>query len=45
MTAREIDGAERDRIWQHAIRIYPGWTAYQRRAAPRRIPVIILTRR
>lgn len=44
VVAREVDGAERDRIWQRAIRIYPGWAAYERRAAPRRIPVLVLTR-
>lgn len=40
--AREADAAERDRLWQAALRVYPGYAAYQRRAAPRRIPVVIL---
>ena len=37
--AHEAEGGERDRLWRAALRLYPGYAAYQRRAAPRRIPV------
>ncbi|MGH3827722.1 MAG: nitroreductase family deazaflavin-dependent oxidoreductase [Pseudonocardiaceae bacterium] len=41
--AHEAKGGERDRLWQAALRIYPGYAAYERRAAPRRIPILVLT--
>jgi deazaflavin-dependent oxidoreductase (nitroreductase family) len=41
--AMEVDGPQRDDIWAAGLRIYPGWTAYERRAAGRRIPVFVLT--
>ena len=41
--ADEATGAERDRLWADALRVYPAWAAYARRAAPRRIPVVVLT--
>lgn len=41
--AVEVDGRQRDEIWAAGLRIYPGWTAYQRRTANRRIPVFVLT--
>ena len=40
--ADEATGAERDRLWAEALRVYPAWAAYARRAAPRRIPVLVL---
>lgn len=40
--ATEATGAERDRLWGEALRVYPAWAAYARRAAPRRIPVMVL---
>jgi deazaflavin-dependent oxidoreductase (nitroreductase family) len=40
--AREVEGEERDRLWRTGVQIYPGWAAYERRAAPRRIPVFVL---
>jgi deazaflavin-dependent oxidoreductase (nitroreductase family) len=41
--AREAEGAERDRLWGLATRLYPGYDDYQRRAdaAGRRIPVVV----
>jgi deazaflavin-dependent oxidoreductase (nitroreductase family) len=41
--AREAIGDERDRLWQRDLEIYPGRAAYERRAANRRIPVVMLT--
>jgi deazaflavin-dependent oxidoreductase (nitroreductase family) len=43
MTARELDGEERNRWYERGIEIYPGWVQYRKRAAHRRIPVIELT--
>jgi deazaflavin-dependent oxidoreductase (nitroreductase family) len=43
MTARELDGEERNRWYERGIEIYPGWVQYRERAAHRRIPVIELT--
>ncbi len=40
--AREAIGDERDRLWQRDPEIYPGRAAYERRAANRRIPVVVL---
>ena len=41
--AREVTGAERDALWRQAAALYPGYLAYQRRAAGRLIPVLLLT--
>jgi len=41
--AHEATGAQRDRLWRAALRIYPGYAAYARRAAPRQIPIFVLT--
>ena len=41
--AREAIGDERDRLWQRDLEFYPGRAAYERRAANRRIPVVMLT--
>ena len=40
--AVEVDDERRDRIWQEGLRTYPGFSAYEKRAAPRRISVFIL---
>ncbi|MDX1687953.1 MAG: nitroreductase/quinone reductase family protein [Candidatus Promineifilaceae bacterium] len=40
--AREADGEERERAWERAVQIYPGFAAYRRRA-DREIPVIVLS--
>jgi deazaflavin-dependent oxidoreductase (nitroreductase family) len=39
--ATTVAGGERDRLWRQAVRSYPGYLAYQRRAA-REIPVVRL---
>lgn len=41
--AQEATGAERARLWQIAVGRYAGYAAYERRAYPRQIPVILLT--
>jgi deazaflavin-dependent oxidoreductase (nitroreductase family) len=43
--AHEADGGERDRLWRLGLEVYPGWTGYERRARPRRIPVMVLSPR
>jgi deazaflavin-dependent oxidoreductase (nitroreductase family) len=40
--AVELEGEERARIWQQALRTYPGYATYERRAAHRRIGVFVL---
>jgi deazaflavin-dependent oxidoreductase (nitroreductase family) len=40
--AREPDGEERARIWREGLRVYPGWSQYERRASHRRIAVFLL---
>ncbi len=40
--AEEVEDERRERIWQEALRTYPGFTAYAKRAAPRRISVFVL---
>jgi hypothetical protein len=40
--AHEAIGDERERLWQRDLEIYPGRAAYARRAASRRIPVMVL---
>jgi deazaflavin-dependent oxidoreductase (nitroreductase family) len=42
--AVEVEDERRERIWQEALRTYPGFTAYAKRAAPRRISVFLLQR-
>lgn len=41
-TAEELTGDERDRCWQKAIAIYPGYALYATRTQGRPIPVIRL---
>lgn len=40
---REAHGAEREALYQEAIRIYPGYAAYRARTGGREIPVFVLT--
>jgi deazaflavin-dependent oxidoreductase (nitroreductase family) len=40
--AVEVDGELRDRIWQEGLRVYPGWSQYERRASHRQIAVFVL---
>lgn len=40
--AVEATGEQRDRIWQAGLRIYPGWSQYERRCGGRRIAVFVL---
>ena len=42
--AEEVEDERRERIWQEALRTYPGFSAYAKRAAPRRISVFVLHR-
>ena len=42
--ARELEGAEREREFERAAQFHPGFRVYERRAHPRRIPVIRLER-
>jgi deazaflavin-dependent oxidoreductase (nitroreductase family) len=41
--ARAASAAEYDRWWRRAVDLYPGYAAYARRAAPRRVPIFVLT--
>jgi deazaflavin-dependent oxidoreductase (nitroreductase family) len=40
--AHEAIGNERERLWRRDLEVYPGRAAYERRAANRRIPVVVL---
>jgi deazaflavin-dependent oxidoreductase (nitroreductase family) len=40
--AVEAEGERRARIWEQVLRVYPGWSQYERRAAHRRIAVFVL---
>jgi deazaflavin-dependent oxidoreductase (nitroreductase family) len=42
MQAYEADGEERDRLWELDVSVYPPRNRYARRAANRRIPVMVL---
>jgi deazaflavin-dependent oxidoreductase (nitroreductase family) len=42
-TAREASEDERQRYWAQALRLYPGYNAYRRRASNRTIPVMVLS--
>jgi deazaflavin-dependent oxidoreductase (nitroreductase family) len=42
MTARQLDGEERERCLALAIEMYPGYAAYRRRAAHRELSVFRL---
>jgi deazaflavin-dependent oxidoreductase (nitroreductase family) len=41
--ARVVEGAERDRLWQLATDLNPGYDIYRGRAGNRRIPVVALS--
>lgn len=41
--ADEVHGLERERIWETAMAVFPGFAAYERKAHPRLIPVFVLT--
>ena len=40
--ALEVEDERRARIWDEALRTYPGFAAYARRCAPRRISVFVI---
>jgi deazaflavin-dependent oxidoreductase (nitroreductase family) len=40
--AVEAQGERRDRIWEQGLRVYPGWSQYERRASNRRIAVFVV---
>jgi deazaflavin-dependent oxidoreductase (nitroreductase family) len=40
--AVEVEDDRRRRIWQEGLRVYPGWSQYERRASNRRIAVFVL---
>lgn len=40
--AVEASGEQRDAIWQQGLRVYPGWSQYERRAGDRRIAIFVL---
>ena len=40
--AVEATGGRRAQIWETGLRVYPGWTQYEKRAAHRHIPVFVL---
>jgi deazaflavin-dependent oxidoreductase (nitroreductase family) len=40
--AVEVEGDRRERIWRQALRIYPGYSTYEKRAAHRPIHVFVL---
>jgi deazaflavin-dependent oxidoreductase (nitroreductase family) len=40
--AVEAGGEQRERIWREGLEVYPGWSAYERRAGGRRIAVFVL---
>lgn len=43
VVAEELVGETRAAVWERCLRIYPGGTAYARRAAPRTIGVFLLS--
>ncbi len=45
VSARDADAEERERLWNVALRMYPTWTTYARRAGARSIPIVVLTPR
>jgi deazaflavin-dependent oxidoreductase (nitroreductase family) len=42
MRAYEAEGAERERLWNRNLTVYPTWRHYERWASHRRIPVMVL---
>lgn len=43
VTARLLDGAERDRAWRLAVSVWPAYETYEKRCAPRKIRLFRLT--
>jgi deazaflavin-dependent oxidoreductase (nitroreductase family) len=41
--AQEAEGSERERLWNLATTLYPGFASYQERAGERVIPVVVCT--
>jgi deazaflavin-dependent oxidoreductase (nitroreductase family) len=42
--AREVTGSARDQLWARFKQLHPEWEGYERQAAPRVIPVLVLQR-
>jgi deazaflavin-dependent oxidoreductase (nitroreductase family) len=42
--AREVTGPERDQMWARFTLLHPEWSDYEKQAAPRVIPVLLLIR-
>jgi deazaflavin-dependent oxidoreductase (nitroreductase family) len=42
VTWREVEGEERDRIWQRMLAAWPNYAMYEKKT-DRRIPVFVLT--
>jgi deazaflavin-dependent oxidoreductase (nitroreductase family) len=40
--ASVAEDEQRERIWQEGLRIYPGWSQYERRASHRKIAIFVL---
>lgn len=40
--ATRVEGETRALIWQEGLRVYPGWSQYERRASHREIAVFVL---
>jgi deazaflavin-dependent oxidoreductase (nitroreductase family) len=40
--AVQVEGDRRSEIWAEGLRVYPGWSQYERRASNRRIAVFVL---
>jgi deazaflavin-dependent oxidoreductase (nitroreductase family) len=40
--AVEVDDERRQQIWAQGLRVYPGWSQYERRASNRQIAVFLL---
>lgn len=44
-TAHELNGPERNTVWQKAVARYPGYELYRGRTGGRVIPVVVLTKK
>ena len=40
--AVEVEGPRRQQVWEEAMRVYPGYSTYEKRAAHRNIHVFVL---
>lgn len=45
VTVRELDGPEREEIWEKQKKLMPGFAEYEEKAEGRQIPVLLLERR